>query len=146
MLFEALDYLRESRAAGALIEMLTTFVELLRKPWLSSNDPLASSNRNGEALALSAVRALGRIESKRAEPVLFDLLLRIPMHNTGGDGGVFPLVGQTLAETQNAILAIRGEKRPAEFDCGLASLRLSDYQSRRHKADVEFGGGKRASA
>jgi HEAT repeats/PBS lyase HEAT-like repeat len=151
---EALDCLRESRAAAALIEILNTFVELLRKPWLPSNDPLANSNRNAEALALSAVRALGRLETKRAEPILIDLLLHLPVrnpgprHNTGnsGDGEIIPLVSQILAETQNAILAIRGEKRPAEFDCGLASLRLSDYQSRRHKADVEFGGGKRASA
>lgn len=148
---EALDYLRESRAAGALIEILNAFVESLRKPWLPPNDPLGSSNRNVEALALSTVRALGRIETKRAEPVLIDLLLRLPMHNTGpahdtGDGGgTIPLVSQTLTETQNAILAIRGEKRPAEFDCGLASLRLRDYQARRRKADVEFGGAKHAS-
>ena len=148
---EALDYLRESRAAAALIEILNTFVELLRKPWLPSNGSLANSNRNEEALALSAVRALGRLETRRAEPILIDLLLRLPTHlhlptHTSDDGGIVPLVSQILAETQNAILAIRGEKRPAEFDCGLASLRLSDYQSRRHKADVEFGGGKRAIA
>ena len=143
---EALDYLRESRAATALIEILNTFVELLRKPWLPSNDPLGSSNRNVEVLALSAVRALGRIETKRAEPVLIDLMLHLPMHSAGDGGGIFPLVNQTLAETQSAILAIRGEARPPEFDCGQASLRLGDYQSRRHKADVEFGGGKRASA
>ncbi|MGA2713699.1 MAG: HEAT repeat domain-containing protein [Bryobacteraceae bacterium] len=155
---EALDYLHEARATAALIEILNAFVELLKKPWLPSNDPFEGSIRNVEALALSTVRALGRLQTRRAEAVLIDLLLHVPTgsptHSSpsdrdspvsdNGDGDrTFPHVSQLFADTQNAILTIRGDKSPAEFDCERASLRLRDYQARRYKTDVEFGGRKR---
>lgn len=141
---EALDHLREPRATSALIEILNDFVDLLKKPWLPSLDPASSTDRNRKALALSAVRALGRLETRRAEPVLIDLLLHLPMHHAGdGDGGDSLLLDRALSDTQDAILAIRGEKIPAEFNYGRASLRLHDYRSRRQKMDVEFGGEKR---
>jgi len=153
---DALDYLREPRAAAALLGILNTFVELLRKPWLPSNDPFESYDRNRGALALSTVRALGRLESKRAEAVLIDLLLHLPTHSfsaehdssvsdNGNSGRMFPQAGQALSDTQDAILAIRGEKVPPQFSCERASLRIHDYQLRRHQTDIEFGGRKRWS-
>jgi hypothetical protein len=154
---DALDYLCEPRANAALLAILNTFVELLKKPWLPSNDPFESCDRNRGALALSAVRALGRLESKRAEPLLIDLLLHLPMHSLPADrdpsvsdsedrGRMFPRVSQALIDTQHAILAIRGEKVPPDFNCDRASLRIRDYQLRRHQTDIEFGGRKRRSA
>jgi hypothetical protein len=153
---DALDYLREPRATAALLSILNTFVELLRKPWLS-NDPFEKCDRNRGALALSAVRALGRLKAKRAEPALIDLLLYLPTHSfpaehdssvsdNGDSGRMFPQAGQTLTDTQDAILAIRGEKVPPEFSRERASLRIHDYQLRRHQTDIEFGGRKRWSA
>jgi hypothetical protein len=153
---DALDYLHETRATAALLGILNTFVELLREPWLS-NDPSETCDRNRGALALSAVRALGRLEAKRAEPVLIDLLLHLPMHSFPGDhdpsvsdnedrGRMFPRVSQALADTQDAILAIRGEKVPPEFNCERTSLRIRDYQLRRYQTDIEFGGRKRWAA
>jgi hypothetical protein len=150
---EALDYLRESRATAALIEILNTFLDSLRKPWLTSNNS-ERCNGNVGVLALATVRALGRMETKRAEPALIDLLLHLPMHSSsfnhdstlsgnGDGGGSFPQVSQAFAETQDAILAIRGEKTPTEFSYNRASLRLQDYRSRRYKTDIEFGGRKR---
>jgi HEAT repeat protein len=151
---EALDYLGEFRATGALVEILNVFVELLKKPWLSANDPLEICNRNVEALAFSAVRALGRLGTKRAEAALIDLMLHFPMQSLpsdsdpalpdNGDGGrIFLRARQAFDDTKNAILAIRGDKRPAEFDCARTSLRLHDYRLRRDKMDVEFGGRER---
>jgi HEAT repeat protein len=150
---EALDYLHESRAAAALIEILNAFVDSLRKPWVASNNS-ENCNRNLGALALAAVRALGRMETKRAEPVLVDLQMHLPMHSfrsnhdsrpslDGADSGIFPQVHQAVSETQDAILTIRGEKTPTEFNYDRASLKLLDYRSRRHKTDIEFGGRKR---
>jgi HEAT repeat protein len=106
---EALDYLREPRATASLVDILKASVELLRKP----------GDRHAESLALAAARALGRLETKRAEPLLIDLLLYVH-----GD----------ITDTQNAVLTIRGEKSPAEFDCEKSSLRLRDYKSRRKQA------------
>jgi hypothetical protein len=153
---DALDYLREPQATAALLGILNTIVELLRKPWLPSNDPFERCDRNRGALALSTVRALGRLEVKRAEPVLIELLVHLPMHSFPSDhdssvdsedgGRMFPQVSQAITDTQNAILAIRGEKMPPEFDSERASLRLHDYRLRRHKTDIEFGGRKRWSA
>jgi hypothetical protein len=152
---EALDYLREPRATTALLEILNGFVELLRKPWLTSISE--SCDRNAGVLALSAVRALGRLEAMRAEPVLTELLLHLPtqailpgqdspLSDNGVGGKVFPQVNQAIADTQYAILTIRGEKTPTEFNCDRASLRLHDYRSRRYQTDVEFGGKKHETA
>jgi hypothetical protein len=120
-LVEALDYLREPRATAPLIDIVNACVELLRTP----------GERKVETVALAAARALGRLKTERAEPVLIDLLLCLPF-----DPAAF-------ADTRNAILTIRGERSPAEFDHRRAALRLYDYDARRHKTDVEFGGGKR---
>jgi HEAT repeat protein len=109
LLVEALDYLREPRATAALIEILSASVEQLRKP----------GGRKVEALALAAARALGRLEAKRAEPVLIDLLLYL--HTDIAD----------ITDTQNAILTIRGEKSPAEFDGSRGILQLPAYEARR---------------
>jgi HEAT repeat protein len=108
---EALDYLREPRATASLVDILKASVELLRKP----------GDRHAESLALASARALGRLEAKRAEPLLIDLLL---------------CLHADIADTQNAVLTIRGEKSPAEFDCEKSSLRLKDYKSRRKRPSV----------
>jgi hypothetical protein len=119
VVFEALDYLNESLASAALIGIVNQCVECLRLPPRSPDDPIARRNRNLEAAALSAARVLGRWTITRAEPVLIELLLRLP-------------VTRDFTDLQNAILTIRGEKSPAEFDCRQGSLRLHDYQARRH--------------
>jgi HEAT repeat protein len=142
---EALDYLHEPRIGAALMEILSACVELLKKP---VSDPSEGRTRNVAALALASARALGRLETKRAEPLLMDLLVRLPVHAFPGgaeDGAAAPQVSQSFIDTQNAILAIREERRPAEFDCGRSFLRLRDYQTRRYKTDVEFGGQRRRS-
>jgi HEAT repeat protein len=142
---EALDYLHEPRIAAALIEILSACVELLRKP---AGDPSEGRTRNVAALALASTRALGRLETKRAEPLLMDLLIRLPVqgfHGAAEDGTSAPQVSQSFIDTQNAILTIREERSPAPFDCGRSFLRLRDYQARRYKADVEFGGERRRS-
>jgi hypothetical protein len=152
---EALDYLHESRATASLIDILNPFVDSLRKPFLPSSDP-ENRKRILGALVLSTVRALGRLETKPAEAVLIDLLLRLPTDalprdryspsSENGQGGrVFPQINQVFAEAQHAILTFRGELRPTEFDYDRASLRLRDYLSRRNKTDVEFGGKKRGT-
>jgi hypothetical protein len=143
---EALDYMHEPRIAAAIIEILSACVELLKKP---TGDPSDGRTRNVAALALASARALGRLETRRAEPLLMDLLVRLPVqvYPTGAaeDGTVTPQVSQSFIDTQNAILTIREERRPAEFDCGRSFLRLRDYQARRYKTDVEFGGQRRRS-
>ncbi len=141
---EALDYLREPRIAAALMEILSACVELLKKP---ANDPAEGRTRTVAALALASARALGRLETKRAEPLLLDLLVRLPVQSSRSgeaeDGSAAPEVSQSFIDTQSAILTIREERSPAAFDCGRSFLRLRDYQARRYKADVEFGGQKR---
>jgi len=142
---EALDYLHEPRIAAALMEILSACVELLKKP---VSDPSEGRTRNVAALALASARALGRLETKRAEPLLMDLLVRLPVQLFPGaaeDGTAAPHVSQSFIDTQNAILTVREERRPAEFDCGRSCLRLRDYQVRRYKTDVEFGGQRRRS-
>jgi HEAT repeat protein len=139
---EALDYMHEPRIAAALIEMLSACVELLKKP---DSDISAGRTRNLAALALVSARALGRLETKRAEPLLMDLLLRLPVqafHGAAEDGAASQ-VSQSFIDTQNAILTVREERSPAAFDCGRSFLRLREYQARRYKTDVEFGGQKR---
>jgi hypothetical protein len=111
LLAEALDYLREPRATAALFDILSASVEKLRKP----------GDRKAEALALAAARALGRLEAKRAEPVLIDLLLCLHADITD------------ITDTQDAILTIRGEKSPAAFDCSRGVLKLHDYEARRKR-------------
>ena len=108
---EALDYLREPRAAASLMDILKDSVELLKKP----------GDRQSEPLALAAARALGRLETKRAEPLLIDLLLHLH---------------EDITDTQNAILTIRGEKSPTEFDCERGSLPLRDYEARRKRRNA----------
>jgi HEAT repeat protein len=139
---EALDYMHEPRIAAPLIEILSACVELLKKP---GNDPSEGRTRNLAALALVSARALGRLETKRAEPLLMDLLLRLPVQAFPGaaEDGAASQVSQSFIDTQNAILTVREERRPAAFDCGRSFLRLRDYQARRYKTDVEFGGQKR---
>ena len=140
---EALDYLHEPRMAAALIEMLSSCVELLKKP---VSHPSEGRMRNVSALALASARALGRLETKRAEPLLMDLLVRLPVLGfPADDGAASQQMSQSFIDTQIAILTIREERRPAAFDCGRSFLRLRDYQGRRHKADVEFGGERRRS-
>jgi HEAT repeat protein len=141
---EALDYLHEPRIAAALIEILSACVELLKKP---ESDAAEGRTRNVAAVALASARALGRLETKRAEPLLLDLLVRLPVQSfrsgAAEDGTDPPQVSQSFIDTQNAILTIREERSPAAFDCGRSFLRLRDYQARRYKTDVEFGGQKR---
>jgi hypothetical protein len=139
---EALDYLREPRAIGPLIEIVTSFVETLRKPWQQFTDPDTSCIKNAKALGVAAARALGRLEVRRAEPALIEMLLLLPTLRTDGVG-VPAEAGPAFTETQAAILSIRGQQPPAGFDLARASLRLQDYRARRHKTDVEFGGAKR---
>ncbi len=148
------------RATAALLGILSTFVELLKKPLAAiERSLLRSCDRNRGTLALSAVRALGSFcgNQKRAEPVLIDLLCICPCILSPPIATplspierimaeCFPRVGQALADTQDAILAIRGEKVPPEFNCERASLRIRDYQLRRYQTDIEFGGRKRWSA
>jgi hypothetical protein len=136
---EALDYLREPRAASAFIDIVNTCGEWLLKSWTSPNDPESYRNRNIVALALAAARALGRLETKRAEPVLLDLLLHVPAH----PAAIHPHAGRTIAEIQHAILTIRGEKSRAEFDCARGTLKLAEYEIRRHLTDIEYGGAQR---
>ncbi len=140
---EALDYLHEPRIAAALMEILSACVELLKKP---AGGPSEGRTRNVAALALASARALGRLETKRAEPLLMDLLVRLPVQAFPGgaeEGTASPQVSQSFIDTQNAILTVREERSPAAFDCGRSFLRLRDYQARRYKTDVEFGGQKR---
>jgi HEAT repeats len=143
---EALDYLHEPRIAAALIEILSACVELLKKP---VSHPSEGRTRNVAALALASARALGRLETKRAEPLLMDLLVRLPVQAFPGgaaeDGAAAQQMSWSFIDTQNAILTIREERSPAAFDCGRSFLRLRDYQARRYKADVEYGGERRRS-
>ena len=109
LIVEALDYLREPRAAAALFDILNASVEQMRKP----------GGRKVEPLAIAAARALGRLEAKRAEPVLIDLLLYLN-----------PDIAD-ITDAQNAILTVRGEKSPAEFDGSRGILQLHAYEARR---------------
>jgi hypothetical protein len=161
---EALDYLRERNISASLMEILKTCVDSMRTAWQVSNNPFETSNRNVEELALAAGRALGRLDTKRAEPVLIDFLLRLPTHSfaaqpvmAGSDrrgsrgaaadpeaeGPIFPPGARAYADMRHAILTIRGEKSPADFDCARGFLRLHIYQARRYRTDTEFGGEKR---
>lgn len=141
VVFEALEYLNESLASGALTGIVNECVECLKLPPRSSDDPIARRNLDLEVAALAAARVLGRWMMTRSEPVLIELLLRLPVHSSPGDGKL-PF-RRDFTDLQNAILTIRGEKSPVEFDCRKGSLRLHDYQVRRHKTDVEYGGIKR---
>jgi hypothetical protein len=127
IVFEALDYLNESSASPAFIGVVNECVEFLNLPPRPPNDPVARRNRDLEAAALSAARVLGRLMMTRAEPVLMELLLRLPVRSAASSSDVTDL--------QNAILTIRGEKTPAEFDCRRGSLRLDDYLARRNTTD-----------
>jgi hypothetical protein len=128
VVFEALDYLNESSASAALIGIVNECVEFLNLPPRPPNDPIAQRNSHLEAAALSAARVLGRLIMTRAEPVLIELLMRLPVRSSSSSPSDF-------TDLQNAILTIRGEKTPAEFDCRKGSLRLHDYQARRHNTD-----------
>jgi HEAT repeat protein len=151
---EALDYLRERHITASLMEILSTCVESMRSAWQVSNNPFETSDRNVEALALAAGRALGRLDTKRAEPVLIDFLLRLPTHSfatqrvvagssRGGSNESDPPSARAHADVRHAILTLRGEKSPADFDCARSLLQLHTYQARRYKTDIVFGGEKR---
>jgi hypothetical protein len=150
---EALDYLRERHITASLMDILRSCVESMRSAWSVDGNGFETSDRNIEALALAAARAVGRLDTKRAEPVLIDLLLRLPTRALGAHGSnaiaagpLFPAGGVAFADMRHAILTLRGEKSPADFDCARSFLQLHKYRARRHKTDVVFGGEKRHSA
>lgn len=152
---EALDYLRERRISALLIEILNSCVESMRTAWQVAGSPFETSDRNVESLALATARALARLDTKRAEPVLIDLLLQLPARSLVACGAsaeaappngtpqpLFPDGGIAFTDMRHAILTLRGEKSPAEFDCARSFLPLHRYKARRYKTDVEFGGEK----